>query len=266
MQFKEYGIFAHEKELFRGFDIDDLFRNPEDGIAHQEYALSGLADYVEAANIVFEWYCRNYPTILIREMKNYHRGEIDGIYNEPNARRKEFSRAINVSAKITQDRVSFRYRQMGAERKQAIILYFGILNLHSVDYWPRIGDEFNYRGVLYEISLVHVDPTDYWQQTGWPMHVTCHARQIQFGDWSIRPSDHGDIHKDSGAGDHPYRGVGDSTPPAHSEPVTISTVVPDGSPMQEGQAPNAGDNTQQPGHPESNTPGIQIGLPPPDVC
>ena len=142
---------------------------------------------------------------------------MDDLYNEPASRHKEFLRLLSIPAKIDQEKVSLKRRNEGPERKQNVVLGVGIMNLLELDYWPRIGDEFTFRNILHEISLVHIDPSDYWQQSGWPLHVTIKARQVQFGDWPLSSRSHERL-ADTGSGAVPSLASPDGPQPPSITP------------------------------------------------
>ena len=249
MRFDDQQTFAYEKDFFVTGSIRDLWL-PDDG-THDRFAMSGLADYHEALLITHEWYVRAFPQLSFKEMKPPQDMPMDDLYNEPASRHKDFTRILGVPAKIEQDKVSLRRNSEGPERKQGMRIWMGLMNLMELDYWPRIGDEFTYRNVLYEVSLVHVDPADYWQQSGWPIHISVTAKQVQLGDWPLHQSPH-DRLTDTGAGQIPIEGV-PLSPPMDSQ-----------SPGLQGEPPNqasAGDPGDSDGAPPE-TPFVD--LPPPD--
>jgi hypothetical protein len=250
MRFDDQQAFAYEKSFFATGSIRDLWL-ADDG-TQERFAMSGLADFREALFITHEWYTSSFPRLCFKEITV--EVPIDDLYNEPLARHKTFTRLLSLPVKIEQEKVSLSRKETGPERKQTMRLWMGIMNLMELDYWPRVGDEYTYRNVLYEVTLVHADPADYFQQSGYPLHLSISARQVQLGDWPLSRRPHERL-TDTGAGELPSDGI----PETHMEAAAHAAPLEQSAGQSVGPTPGDGENMVSP---DPGTPFVD--LPPPD--
>lgn len=183
MRFSDQTFFYYERNFWRGFSLDDLFR---DGRKSSEslFTLSGMADFREALLIVDEWY-HQYPEIAFKELRR-EKGEnpasVDPLDNEPMIGKREYNRIIKIRAHITHDPGEFHLQKTGTSLKQNVELNLGLLQLWKTDYWPAPGDQLFYLGHLHELVQVVAPPANYWQHSGVPMHLTVRAELAHYGD------------------------------------------------------------------------------------
>jgi hypothetical protein len=185
MRFSEQALFKFDPEEFSGVSIDDLLGNTDPGDM-DGFKLGGLSDFKEAFAIVREFY-ENYPLISIRELRTNtgdNPVEVDDLWHEPAALKLEFNRLLRLRAKISLGEESAKHEKTGIAKTYEMTLYTGISILYDLDYWPRIGDEFTWRGILHSVSHVKVDPRNYFQNSSLPLHI-CMTSIIRQSDGSI---------------------------------------------------------------------------------
>lgn len=176
MKFTDQSFFYYERSLWRGHTLESLLRDGDNGAGLLPQ--SGLADLREALFIVDEWY-RQYPIITVKEIIACHgtgtTGSFDPIDFEPSSGTFEFGRVVDIHAVVRQSDPSFKLAPTGKSNDQDLKVHFGLLQLFRANYWPGDGDRVLYKGVLHDIVQVSCLPSDYWQQSGVPLHVTITA-------------------------------------------------------------------------------------------
>jgi hypothetical protein len=185
MKFSEQAVFRYDPEEFSGSSIDDLLSSTVPGDV-SGFKMGGLADFRESFAIIREYY-ENYPAISIRELRT-NTGEnpieVDDLWHEPASLKLEFNRVLKLRAKISLGDENTKHEKTGISKTYELTLFTGISTLYDIDYWPRIGDEFTWRGILHSISHVKIDPRNYFQNTGVPIHI-CMSAIIKQSDGSI---------------------------------------------------------------------------------
>ena len=166
-------MFKYDPDEFSGVNIEDLLSRNEPGDV-DGFRISGLSDFRETFAILREYY-DNYPLVTMKELRtNVGENEaiIDDLWNEPVALKLQFNRVLKVRAKLSLGEESAKHDKKGLEKSYELTLHTGIPVLYDIDYWPRVGDEFTWRGILHSISHVKIDPKCYFQNSGVPLHIT----------------------------------------------------------------------------------------------
>lgn len=173
MRFSEQAMFKYDPDEFSGASIDDLLSQERPGDM-DGFRLSGLSDFRETFAILREYY-DNYPLVSIKELRtNVGENEalIDDLWNEPVALKLQFNRVLKMRAKLSLGEETAKHDKKGLEKSYELTLHTGIPVLYDIDYWPRVGDEFTWRGILHSVSHVKIDPRCYFQNSGVPLHIT----------------------------------------------------------------------------------------------
>jgi hypothetical protein len=185
MKFSEQAMFKYDPEEFSGISVDDLLSDNKPGDM-DGFRLSGLSDLRESFSIVREFY-ENYPLISIKELRT-NTGEnpvlIDELWHEPVNLKLEFNRVLKMRAKVSLGEESAKHDKTGISKTYELTLYTGLPTLYDLDYWPRIGDEFTWRGIVHSVSHVKIDPRNYFQNSSVPLHI-CMKAIIKQYDGSI---------------------------------------------------------------------------------
>lgn len=145
------------------------YAKPLDG-GGDAFILSGLYDLRSALQIVDELY-RNYPLLTWRSLTTAA-GTYHPLWGEP-LDHKRFSKSVILPTHINQEKRDFKRGPTGENSTQAAVMVLPITHLWRHGYMPKAGDQVQYRTTLYEILAAHVDPNHYWQQSGFPLYVTC---------------------------------------------------------------------------------------------
>lgn len=174
MRFREQALFKYDPDEFSGFSLEDILNTSKHVGA---FPIGGLADFDEMFQIIREYYS-NYPAISFRELRTAT-GEnpivVDELWHEPASLKLDFNRSMKLRAKIDLGEDRIKHSQTGISKTYDLKLFLGLPILHDADYWPRIGDELSWRGTIHTISQVKIAPTDYFQQSALPLHVTVEA-------------------------------------------------------------------------------------------
>jgi hypothetical protein len=185
MKFSEQAMFKYDPEEFSGISIDDLLSDDKPGDL-DGFKLSGLSDFKESFSILREYY-ENYPLISVRELRT-NTGEnpvlVDDLWHEPVNLKLEFNRVLRMRSKLSLGDESAKHEKTGISKAYEITLYTGLSTLYDLDYWPRIGDEFTWRGIVHSISHVKIDPKNYFQNSSVPLHI-CMKAIIKQYDGSV---------------------------------------------------------------------------------
>jgi len=173
MRFSEQSIFKYDPDEFSGISIEQILsqNNPGD---MDGFKLSGLSDFREPFLILREYY-ENYPLISFKELRTNvgeNQTEIDDLWHEPVALKLEFNRILKIRAKLELGEESTKHDKSGLSKSYDLSLHVGLPILFDADYWPRVGDEFTWRGILHSVSHVKVDPKCYFQNSSIPLHIT----------------------------------------------------------------------------------------------
>jgi hypothetical protein len=185
MRFHEQAIFKYDPDEFSGISIDELLNITRPGDM-DGFKLGGLSDFRESFEIIREFY-ENYPLISIRELRTNtgdNPVEIDELWHEPASLKLEFNRLLKLRAKIELGEESAKHEKTGISKSYDLTLYTGIPTLYDLDYWPRVGDEFTWRGILHSVSHVKINSKHYFQNSSVPIHI-CLSAIIKQSDGSI---------------------------------------------------------------------------------
>jgi len=193
MRFTQHRLFAYTDEALGGHSMKSIF-GPAGVKIGDGLALSGLSDIATTLMILQEWYWRNHPAIDFREVRTDISEKpvvADTLWNEPAGLKKEFARVVSLAVKLVQDPKNFKREREGIQKSQPIKVFMDVLSLHERDYMPAPGDEFYYRGQPYEIYRVHTLPSDYFQNTGFPLHICAEAYIKHLDGTLMRSEDKG---------------------------------------------------------------------------
>lgn len=175
MKLSEQSFSWYDRSLISGRSLIEAFRGKEfEGGFH----LSGTQDLLETLTILDE-YMSIYPTHEFRELASNQDLEVDRVWNEPIDARVTFSRSIVSHCRISQEKETQKRGAEGNVKEKNIQVWLCLVNLIQHDYYPRTGDEFEFRGIDYRITFTTVDPDDYFQLTGLPLYVRCDAEVKQ---------------------------------------------------------------------------------------
>jgi hypothetical protein len=178
MTFSSRILIGHDKKWFHALTLQDLILygerpvlTPQDDLENR-FAMAGLHDYKQALAITVEWYERTMPVLIFHELAGTTSTDaIDLQYGESNTPEIKFSRSIRLPASIKQDPLKRRWTPEGMVARQNGEIYLSPYHLAQMNYTPGVGDFVIYRAEVYEVTSVQAQPTDYWLQTGIPLHV-----------------------------------------------------------------------------------------------
>ena len=176
MKFNEQAVFKYDASEFADSTMAEILSREAPGDV-SSYRLSAVSDFREVFAILREYY-DNYPFIDIKELRTNvgeNQTAVDDLWHEPVALKLEFSRVLKMRAKIDLGEETAKHGKTGVEKTYDIRLHTGVPVLFDLDYWPRIGDEFVWRGVLHTVRHVKIHPKCYFQNTGLPLHITMDA-------------------------------------------------------------------------------------------
>jgi len=74
------------------------------------------------------------------------------------------------------------HRKHGTEIERSCRFSFGVLELKKNDLYPEMGDHMMFGGYEYELMRVYIKPTDLWQHTNQPLHISADAVIYRPGD------------------------------------------------------------------------------------
>jgi len=140
--------------------------------------LSGIQDLFEYLAIIEEGMSA-YPLTEFKELASDKDLAVDEVWHEPGDLRKSFSRSLKIHCRIQQDKVTQKRGGEGNQKERPTQVWIGIPDLLTHDYYPQPGDEFEFRGVSYQIILSTTDPEDYFHVSGVPLYVRCEAEVKQ---------------------------------------------------------------------------------------
>lgn len=171
MKFFQQSMFAYDPGLSR-VELEAILDHRV--TLSDTLVMSGVEDFRLAFDMVREYYS-NYPVIEFRELKTNIEDdaiEVDPLWSEPSSLKLEFSRVLKLRAILKLGEEKKKVTKEGAQRTYDLRAHIGLPSAFDSDYWPKPGDELLFRGVIHSITHVHVLPTDYFQNTGIPIHLT----------------------------------------------------------------------------------------------
>ncbi len=182
MRFSKQRLFIYDREVFRAASLPAIAgRAPQP----DSFALSGLTDLAGALSIAQEYF-QQFPTIKVKELARTSDGaeqDVDSVYNEPvlNAR-YQFDRTLDLSSYVSFGDPDKKHSKAGEVLTQPLNAAFCLPDLHDVDYFPDVGDQVIFAGRLYDVAIVKVLASDYFQNTMVPLYVHAICGLHQFGD------------------------------------------------------------------------------------
>jgi len=181
MKFTQQRLFAYDKNLFQPETLQALLH----GTTLSSFALSGVEDLLSNL-LIGQEYFQQFPIITVKELKRTIHGQrqdIDSVYREPvvNAR-YQFDRIMKLSSYVSFADPDIKHGKQGQTLVQPINAAFCLLDLHDNDYFPATGDQVLFNGRLYDVAVVKVLVSDYFQNTMVPLYVHAVCGLHQFGD------------------------------------------------------------------------------------
>ena len=187
MEFDHKQLFIYDRGAVKGKhsfkEVADAYDNHQSDFPNS-FPLTGLTDLMETNTIIEEYYS-NFPLVAYKEMA---RGigvksvQVDPLYNEPAALRREFSRVIDIPTHVAQEDKDTNLTKQGAQTTNLVEFTTGLVVLYRRNYFPEIGDELVWLGTPYQIGEVIFKKDHYHHNTGFPLHVTMKASIVQWGD------------------------------------------------------------------------------------
>lgn len=161
MKFTERKEFTYDPELFKKRDA--------------QTALRIYTEYVKRHSP------RPYPKF--REVDRSSQA-IDHLWHEPIGPRQQFTRELDIPILNMFEKPKYRRSKSGTQysRYDKFILAHNILE--EFDYFPIQGDSIYWNGYIYEVTLVSLEPSCYWQQTNVWMGLVVEAVTAPLGDAS----------------------------------------------------------------------------------
>lgn len=151
-----------------GFDsgvFTDFFHGLVAGRSEYPPALSGLADLGFQLSISEEFAASLYPRLdfLERELQS------PGIFRDGNGEPAAYSRSLDMPCRVEEEARKFIWKDGKSFFEQPFTLWVCALSLARVDYYPTAGDIFRWRDTWRQVTVVKVDPSDYFGATGFPL-------------------------------------------------------------------------------------------------
>lgn len=169
MQLSERRFYWYDGTLLVGRDLAKAFMSKDfDG----KTQLSGLPDLIEYFAIIEE-YMTAYPALEFKELASNLRLQVDTVWHEPKELKKLFDRAMKLHCRVQQEKVSQKRGNDGNFKTTPMQLWLAMPDLLRHDYYPAPGDEFEFRGIPHVLTLVTVDPEDYFSVSAVPVYVRC---------------------------------------------------------------------------------------------
>lgn len=184
MRFSEQKFIGGDVAVMSATTLQGILSAAGD-VARARTTLGGLDDLPEALHLAHE-FMLGMPMILHKELKRLHQGlAIDPLYNEPakpKAGGPEFERAIQVHTHATYSDPEFKHDKTGTQMNQPMTIWYSLLELYLLDYFPEMGDHLIYLGRPYQLTNVFFPVNALFLHTGLPVYVAGNAELWRHGD------------------------------------------------------------------------------------
>jgi len=181
MRLEEKRFYWYDSQIVVGRDLTRAFI---DKILDGEAKLSGLPDLLEYFEIVYE-YMSVYPQLEFKELDDNKTLQVDPVWTEPRDLKKTFSRVMKLHCRVQQEKVTQKRGPDGNVRVVPMQVWLAMPTLLQADYYPTVGDEFEFRGIPHVLTLVTVDPEDYFQLSAVPVYVRCECEVKQLSGMPV---------------------------------------------------------------------------------
>lgn len=156
----------YNTELNENLTLDQIFS------ADSAFNVSGVADLRQALLVTEEYYA-NLAKLNVKEVDQTQ--VFDKLWLERTGQRS-YSRSLKMPIFARQDRPSRKRAEAGETTEKPTTFHFSTIILYRENYYPAVGDLIYFRDAMFELTNVYLDPTDYFQQTAFPLYVRAESR------------------------------------------------------------------------------------------
>lgn len=175
MHLAEKRFYWYDNELVVGRDLVRAFI---DKTTDGGTKTSGLPDLLEYFEIIDE-HMSLYPQLEFKELADNRTLQVDPVWIEPKDLKKTFARVMRLHCRVQQEKVTQKRGPDGNVKTVPMQVWVAMPTLLGADYYPTVGDEFEFRGIPHVLTLVTVDPEDYFQLSAVPIYVRCECEVKQ---------------------------------------------------------------------------------------
>lgn len=156
-------LFSAHCSSFHIGNLDSFLLNP----GSSEFAIGGMADLGQTLAQGHEFLSATCPRIEFLEKQP----SLPGVYRDNDGKPSKFQRQIELPIYVKESERTFNWKGGKQAFEQPAKFYASPISLRQTDYIPSSGDVFRWRDTWRQITTTKVDPSDYFQNTGFPLYI-----------------------------------------------------------------------------------------------
>ena len=164
MNFSGVIFQAHDSDRVAGSFADIISEAVHGNTA---FALGGIGDLKETLLMSEEWMDAMMPKIKFLEKEQV----APGIYRDGNGKPANVTREILLPINLKEQPRQFSWKDGQQSFTQELDAFVSPVSLYRANYYPSPGDVFQWRDTWRQVTIVKVDPSDYFQNTGFPVYI-----------------------------------------------------------------------------------------------
>lgn len=159
-----------QNQIFPSYDAKPITATFADffngAVGSEPFVLSGLSEVRQTLLMTEEWMQGTQSKL------NFHEKDLldPGIYRDGNGL-TGYGRVVSLPIRVVEQERQFIWKNGQAAFEQKFEAFVSPVSLHRTDYFPAAGDVFKWRDTWRQINAVKVNPTDYFQNTGFPLYI-----------------------------------------------------------------------------------------------
>ena len=164
MNFSDNLFPVHDSDRIIG-RFSDFF--DEKIFGSEPFAISGMSDIRMNLLMTEEYMDAMMPKVRFLEKDPV----APGIYRDGNGNPSKVNRELLLPLSLKESQRKFSWKESQQSVTQDLDAFVSPVSLYRANYYPAAGDLFLWRDLWRQVTVIKINPSDYFQNTGFPLYL-----------------------------------------------------------------------------------------------